>query len=265
MGIHSRFPFRHVPEFIVCGPPGVRRRSLRSAVVGAAALLLMATPAPAADSADAGGSDHPAWEKSGDILQWGIPLVGLGLSFLLDGSDAGRADDFTSLSALSTAPGLNWPGPRLADSPRRDFLISFLRMEVATYSLKYGIDAKRPNGGGQSFPSGHTAAAFMGAEFIRKHYGQGWGAPAYVAAGWVGYTRVQSHNHYWRDVIGGALVGVASNFDFDAIDTPIGQLSFGPAAFAPLDAAWPGDDASRIDIPTQQAPSIPGLRFELRF
>ena len=105
----------------------------------------------------------------------------------------------------------------------------------------------------------------MGAEFIRKHYGPWWGAPAFAAAGWVGYTRVQSHNHYWRDVIGGAVVGIASNYDFDTLDTPLGELSFGPAAFAAMSDTPVGDDASGLDAPAAAMPSVPGLRFELRF
>ncbi len=214
----------------------------------------------------ASGGDHPGWEKSGDVLQFGIPLLALGFSFFSDsdsggtGFNAGRFD-----RSGASAPGLNWPGPRLDHSPQRDFLVSFVRMEVLTYGLKYSLNTRRPNGGSQSFPSGHSSAAFMGAEFIRKQHGNWWGAPAYVAASWVGYTRVESHNHYWYDVLGGALVGIASNYDFDDIDTPLGQLSFGPAAFSSDPGAWFNRSESETTPSTYLAPPIPGLRFELRF
>lgn len=209
-------------------------------------------------------NEHPAWEKSGDVLQWGIPLFGLGLTFLLHPGQASGGFDL-SLADAADASGLNWPGPRLDRSPWQDFLVSFARMEVATYGLKYSINAKRPNGGGQSFPSGHSAAAFMGAEFIRKDCGLAWGIPAYLAAGWVGYTRVESHNHYWRDVLGGAAVGIASNYDFDDIDTPVGTLNVGLASFTPdLGGQLAVDDPLAV-TPFDAPRPVPGLLFELAF
>jgi len=101
----------------------------------------------------------------------------------------------------------------LNGSPRHDFVIAFGRMEAVTYGLKYSVDETRPNGQPHSFPSGHTSASFMGAEFIRKQYGWYAGAPAYLAASYVGWTRQQSRNHYSRDVFAGALIGILSNHD----------------------------------------------------
>lgn len=236
------------------------------------AALLLSMPAMA-DSPD-GGNGKPMWEKSGDMLQWGIPLVGLGLSFLLDG-DGGWGFGESGFSAgaahfdLGGGGGFGWPGPQLGGSQRRDFLISFARMEVATYGLKYAIDADRPNGGGQSFPSGHTAAAFMGAEFIRKEYGWWWGAPAYAAASWVGYTRVESNNHYWRDVLGGAALGVLSNHDYGSGLTH-GELAGGRWAVEPS-LFVPGNALSMREVDDKHRPGLestdmaPGLRVNWRF
>jgi membrane-associated phospholipid phosphatase len=83
-----------------------------------------------------------------------------------------------------------------------------------TYALKYSINAERPNGGGQSFPSGHTSASFSSAEFIRKRYGWEFGVPAYALATFVGYSRVESKQHYTRDVVAGAAIGVLSSYLF---------------------------------------------------
>lgn len=230
-------------------------------------LLLLSLVVPAAHADPLALDADAAFAKqSGDLLQWGIPLVGLGLTFLFDNpSDA--YDDYPSrYSGTASAPGLNWPGLRLNSSPRHDFLVSFLRMEVATYTLKYAVDAQRPTGGGQSFPSGHTASAFMGAEFIRKQYGLKWGIPAYATAAWVGYSRVESHNHYWRDVVAGALIGVASNYDFGKFETPLGQLSVAPALLVTTrpSASTVGSAVSTSAF--HAAPVItPGLRIELRF
>ncbi|HEY0975571.1 MAG TPA: phosphatase PAP2 family protein [Solimonas sp.] len=218
------------------------------------------------------GNGKPMWEQSGDVLQWGIPLFGLGLSFLLsadisgDGWGLGAADFATpSLDGAADSLSFNWPGPRLGRSSQRDFLVSFVRMEVATYGLKYAIDARRPNGGSQSFPSGHTAAAFMGAEFIRKEYGLWWGVPAYAAASWVGYTRVQSKNHYWRDVLAGALIGIASNHDFSDIGTGFGKWSVSPTLMSPTEMQWVRPDPlDSLPVGDNVLP-VPGVRLEWRF
>src|SRR5947207_10604187 len=46
-----------------------------------------------------------------------------------------------------------------------------------TYGLKYAVNEKRPNGGTESFPSGHTSISFSAAEFMRKRYGWEYGMP----------------------------------------------------------------------------------------
>jgi membrane-associated phospholipid phosphatase len=81
-----------------------------------------------------------------------------------------------------------------------------------TYGMKYALDAKRPNGGDHSFPSGHTSTSFAAAEFIRGRYGMSYGIPAYVVASFVGYSRVESKQHYRRDVIAGAVIGIGSSY-----------------------------------------------------
>ena len=56
---------------------------------------------------------------------------------------------------------------------------------AVVYILKPTVDRTRPNGGSQSFPSGHAASAFAGAAFLQIRYGWGWGVPAYAAAAFV--------------------------------------------------------------------------------
>jgi membrane-associated phospholipid phosphatase len=87
-----------------------------------------------------------------------------------------------------------------------------------TYGLKYTVSATRPNGGEHSFPSGHSSASFASAEFIRERYGWNYGIPAYLAASFVGYSRVESKEHYTRDVIAGALIGIGSSWLFTTPD-----------------------------------------------
>ena len=241
----------------------------------AALLLCAAMPAGAKDIFDATGK-HPSWEQSGNILQWVIPLGGYGLS-LAFGKDGGLRDRHFDADALAElfssdsgtaepeAEGLNWPGPRLGGSNTHDFLVAFVRMEVTTYALKYTLNTPRPNGGRQSFPSGHTAASFMGAEFIRLQFGNGWAVPAYLAASWVGFTRVQSYNHYWGDVFGGVLIGIAANHDFDHLETPVGELHFSFAAITPTTSDADDDTDPLAPMPAHASLPAPGLRVELHF
>lgn len=85
---------------------------------------------------------------------------------------------------------------------------------AATYALKYGIDEKRPNGRSRSFPSNYASVSFSAAEFIRKRYGWEYGVPAYAAASFVAYSRVESNQHHPHDVIAGAAIGILSSYLF---------------------------------------------------
>ena len=89
---------------------------------------------------------------------------------------------------------------------------------AATWTLKYAIDKRRPEGrlDGHAFPSGHTSAAFQGASFIQKRYGWSYGIPAYIVAGFVAYSRLEGVNtrHDGWDVLGGIITGVGSTYLF---------------------------------------------------
>ncbi len=80
--------------------------------------------------------------------------------------------------------------------------------------LKPLVDRTRPDGGSHSFPSGHAASAFAGAAFVQIRYGWRLGAPAYVLATYVGYSRVHTHRHYTSDVVAGGAIAVAANLVF---------------------------------------------------
>ena len=98
---------------------------------------------------------------------------------------------------------------------RSQFWKSYLSSISLTYFLKYTIDKKRPNGrGNNSFPSGHTTAAFSGAMFIQKKYGYKYGIPSFLMASFVGYSRVYADKHFWEDVVAGASIGILGNLIF---------------------------------------------------
>lgn len=125
-------------------------------------------------------------QSTGDFLQIAVPAVGLATAFYLD-DDEGKIQFYKSF-------GTTW---------------------LITHGLKNTVKKERPDGSNdQSFPSGHTSAAFQGAAFIHKRYGLNYGLAAYAAASYVGYSRVNSDKHDNADVIAGAVIGTLSSFYF---------------------------------------------------
>jgi len=124
-------------------------------------------------------------EKAGDILQVVLPATAAGMTLIYKDSEG--ALQFGESAGLTLG---------------------------VTFGLKYAVQETRPNGGSNSFPSGHTSISFSSAEFIRKRYGWEYGVPAYVAATFVGWSRVESREHYTMDVVAGAAIGVGSSYLF---------------------------------------------------
>lgn len=85
---------------------------------------------------------------------------------------------------------------------------------TVTYALKYTVDRDRPDGSPHTFPSGHTASAFSAAAFLQKRYGWMYGLPAYSAAIFTGYGRVENGAHRTEDVLVGALLGIVGQLIF---------------------------------------------------
>lgn len=91
---------------------------------------------------------------------------------------------------------------------------SYLTLCAITGTMKHVIKEARPDGSGfDSFPSGHTATAFMGAELIRIEYGHKsplYTIGAYSVATAVGALRLYNGKHWLTDVVAGAGVGILS-------------------------------------------------------
>ena len=90
----------------------------------------------------------------------------------------------------------------------KQFAYTGLITSAVMLSTKYIVKAKRPNGGKYSFPSGHSSIAFASSTYMWKRYGAIYGVPASLIAGFVGYSRVKTKNHYTRDVVAGAALGI---------------------------------------------------------
>jgi membrane-associated phospholipid phosphatase len=79
------------------------------------------------------------------------------------------------------------------------------------YALKNIVREQRPDKSDyQSFPSDTAALAFAPAQYIWDRYGWEYGMPAYAAAMFAGYSRIEAKKHHWYDVA--ASAGIAFTF-----------------------------------------------------
>lgn len=76
---------------------------------------------------------------------------------------------------------------------------------------KRAFRQKRPDSDAEnSFPSGHSAVVFTGAEMIRAEYPAGIGIAAYVTASAVGFLRIYNGRHRLNEVVAGTGIGILS-------------------------------------------------------
>lgn len=126
-------------------------------------------------------------------------------------------DDFTQYSPLAAVFVL----PNLGVKPEHDLgersIIagtSFLIMASTVTILKNVSNVERPDGSSDnSFPSGHTATAFMGAEMVYQEFKDEsiwYGVSAYTVAAGTGFFRMYNNRHWLSDVAMGAGIGILS-------------------------------------------------------
>src|SRR5580698_6673418 len=138
-----------------------------------AALLLLTVTAPAMAS---------GIESTGTGVAIALPLVAGGISLY--------KDDRTGLAQLT---------------------VDTLATVGTAYALKNIVREQRPDKSDfQSFPSDTSALAFAPAQYLWDRYGWEYGVPAYAAAVFTGYSRVEAKKHHWYDVA--ASAGFAFGF-----------------------------------------------------
>lgn len=126
-------------------------------------------------------------------------------------------DDYSQYTPILSVYGLNALGLKGKHNFKDRTIIlttAYLTMGTLVYGLKNIIDEQRPdNSTNNTFPSGHTATAFMGAEFLFqefKHKSVWIGIAGYTIAGITGYYRMANNRHWFSDVVGGAGIGILS-------------------------------------------------------
>ena len=126
-----------------------------------------------------------------DYSQYFGPVMTVGLKL---GGYEGRSD---------------WP--RLLASAGMSYGI----MAAIVNGIKYTAKEMRPDGSqANSWPSGHTATAFVGASLLHKEYGltrsPWWSVAGYGVATATGVMRIMNNRHWISDVMSGAGIGIMS-------------------------------------------------------
>ncbi|MCQ2130658.1 MAG: phosphatase PAP2 family protein [Bacteroidales bacterium] len=112
------------------------------------------------------------------------------------------------------------------------FIGGFGFLAATTLLTKEIAGEMRPDGSGyDSFPSGHSGKAFLGAELVRMEFGNGWGAAAYGIAGTTAFMRIWNDKHWLTDVVAGAALGILSAH---VGDWACSFISFDPISQSPL-------------------------------
>lgn len=129
-----------------------------------------------------------------------------------------RIDDYSQFFGPVMATGLKIGGVEGRSDWGRylaSAAMSYGIMAAFVNSIKYTAKEMRPDGStANSWPSGHTATAFVGATILHKEYGLT-RSPWYSVAGYgvataTGVMRVLNNRHWVSDVLSGAGIGIMS-------------------------------------------------------
>lgn len=126
-------------------------------------------------------------------------------------------DDFSQYAPAASVYALNAMGIKGKNNLKDRSIIlatSYLMMSATVFALKDITHVQRPDGTSyNSFPSGHTANAFAGAEFLYQEYKDQsiwYGISGYIVATGTGLFRMYNNRHWLTDVAAGAGIGILS-------------------------------------------------------
>lgn len=126
-------------------------------------------------------------------------------------------DDFSQYAPMASLYVLPALGIKSKNNLKDKTIImatSYLLMGITVNAFKKTASVERPDKSSlNSFPSGHTATAFMGAELMMqefKHESVWYGISGYVVAAGTGAFRMYNNRHWFSDVVAGAGIGILS-------------------------------------------------------
>ena len=153
------------------------------------------------------------------ILAGKVKLINYGAKQVVDNHVRSqfRVDDLTQYVPAASVYILNLAGIKGKNNFKDRTIIlgiSGLLVGVSVNLLKYTTKIERPDKSTRnSFPSGHAAVAFMGAEFLWQEYkdvSPWYGIAGYTIAAGTGLLRVYNDRHWFGDVVAGAGFGILS-------------------------------------------------------
>ncbi len=127
-------------------------------------------------------------------------------------------DNYTQYAPFALSTVLNFAGVEGRSDHTRYLVssaMSYALMAAIVNPIKYTASEMRPDGSTHnSWPSGHTATAFVSATILHKEYGLT-RSPWYSVAGYgiataTGIMRVLNNRHWVSDVLSGAGIGIIS-------------------------------------------------------
>ncbi len=152
-----------------------------------------------------------------------------------------EVDNYTQYAPALLAAGLNFAGVEGRSDHWRFLASSAMAygiMATIVNPIKHTAKEMRPDGTSRnSWPSGHTATAFVSATILHKEYGLT-RSPWYSVAGYAvatatGVMRVLNNRHWVSDVLSGAGIGIVST-----------ELAYGLS-----DLIFKGKHLKRNDLP----------------
>lgn len=157
----------------------------------------------------------------------GVPLIAAGLAEMGENHHFrslrndfmprfhSEADNWIQYSPAAVMLALKACGVESQSSWKKMIVADALSMGLVTAitrTVKPFAKVERPDGSNhKSFPSGHTATAFMCATMLTKEYGHysPWvGVGAYTVATTTGVMRMMNNRHWMSDVLAGAGMGI---------------------------------------------------------
>jgi len=189
--------------------------------------LHLTIPSALTDSAK---QENRYWTVKRDLSLTSVPYLTLGLVAHAIKRDVrkinhdinwgfhNKVDDYLQFAPLALTYGLKATGYQGRSQWGRlltSNAFSAVIMAAMVNGLKYSVRDTRPDGtADNSFPSGHTATAFMAATILHKEYGLTrslwYSVCGYSVATGIGAFRVMNNRHWVSDVLVGAGIGILS-------------------------------------------------------
>lgn len=128
-----------------------------------------------------------------------------------------KLDNFTQYTPSLSVYALNAFGIHGKNNLKDRTIVmatAYIIMVSSINIIKNTSNIERPDGSNtRSFPSGHTANAFLGAEFLYQEFKDvsvWYGITGYVVATGTGFLRMTNDKHWLTDVATGAGIGILS-------------------------------------------------------